>query len=259
MTSTEPPLTGPEERRRLVRSLTSLARTDPGLVGVTADLQRLCRAVTDALILRGAAVHLMTQAQGAGVAASSDAESRAVAELQFTSNEGPAVVAFRTRRPVLVPELRRAADRWPGFCALALERGVDGVFAFPLQEGAVSFGVLELYANGHGPLDAPGTAMAATFARAATELLLDGDTITSAGELDAGLSTSLVDRLRIHQAQGMVMVDLRVTLGEALTRMRARAFSSGTTLLEVADQVIAGTLNADTWIDEDGGPDGPPT
>ena len=88
--------------------------------------------------------------------------------------------------------------------------------------------------------------MAAAFARAATGLLLDGDTITSAGELDAGLSTALVDRARIHQAQGMVMVDLRVSLVEALTRMRARAFSSDTTLLEVADQVIAGTLTADT-------------
>ena len=201
----------------------------------------------------------MADDAGTGVAASSDADSRAVAELQFTSNEGPALVAFRTRRPVLVPELHLAADRWPGFCSLALEQGVEGVFAFPLQEGAVSFGVLELYANGHGPLDTSGKAMAASFARAATELLLDGGTVTSAGELDAGLSTSLVDRLRIHQAQGMVMVDLRVSLAEALTRMRARAFSSGTTLLEVADQVIAGTLTADTWIDNDGGPHGSPT
>ena len=133
---------------------------------------------------------------------------------------------------------------------------MQALFAFPLQEGAVSFGVLELYADRPGPLDATGTAMAAAFARAATGLLLDGDTITSAGELDAGLSTALVDRARIHQAQGMVMVDLRVSLAEALTRMRARAFSSETTLLEVADQVIAGTLTADTWIDGDGSPHG---
>ena len=57
----------------------------------------------------------------------------------------------------------------------------------------------------------------------------------------------------------MVMVDLRVSLAEALTRMRARAFSSGATLLEVGDQVIAGTLTADMWIDRDGGPHGSPT
>ena len=46
----------------------------------------------------------------------------------------------------------------------------------------------------------------------------------------------------------MVMVDLRVSLAEALSRMRARAFASETTLLDVADQVIAGILTADTWI-----------
>ena len=38
------------------------------------------------------------------------------------------------------------------------------------------------------------------------------------------------------------MVELRV-MADALTRMRARAFASGTTLVEVADQVIAGTLD----------------
>ena len=53
----------------------------------------------------------------------------------------------------------------------------------------------------------------------------------------------------------MVMVDLRVTLAEALSRMRARAFASDTTLLDVADQVIAGILTADTWTSGDT-PDG---
>ncbi|HET9996288.1 MAG TPA: GAF and ANTAR domain-containing protein [Nocardioides sp.] len=256
MNSIEPPALGPEDRRRLVVSLLRDAVADTDVSGLAAALQRLCRAVTGALVLRGAAVHLMAQHAETGVAASSDLESRGVAELQFTSNEGPAVVAFRTRRPVMVPDLLLARGRWPGFCSLALERGVTGVFAFPLHEGAVSFGVLELYADGRGPLDGPDIATAATFARAATDLLLDGDTITPAGDLDAGLSTALVDRSRIHQAQGMVMVDLGITLTEALARMRARAFSSGTSLLEVADEVIAGTVSADMWLSDDTAPDG---
>ena len=256
MNSIEPPALGPEERRRLVVSLMRDAPADADVSGLAAALQRLCRAVTDALALRGAAIHLMARHAETGVAASSDLESRGVAELQFTSNEGPAVVAFRTRRPVIVPDLQRAGGRWPGFSSLALGRGVTGVYAFPLQEGAVSFGVLDLYADGRGPLDGPTTALAITFARAATDLLLDGDTFTAAGELDAGLAASLADRSRIHQAQGMVMVDLHVTLAEALSRMRALAFSSGTSLLDVADRVIAGTLTADMWEADDTTPDG---
>ena len=257
--STEPPASGPEERRRRVHALIGVAVVDAGLDGLAAALQRVCRAVTDVLGLRGAAVHMMTTDESTGVAASSDAESRAVAELQFTANEGPALVAYRTQRPVLVPVLEQVVGRWPGFASLAVGRGVHGVFAFPLQEGAVSFGVLELYVDGGPPLDRQAQATAAAFARAATDLLLDGETITAAGELDAGLTVSLVDRARIHQAQGMVMVDLQITLAEALSRMRARAFASGDTLLELADQVIAGTLTAEQWFEGDGLPDRPMT
>ena len=127
-------------------------------------------------------------------------------------------------------------------------RGVRAVFSFPLQQGAVSFGVLDLYADRAGPLDADGLAMARDLRPRSPPISCSTAAPSpGAGDLDAGLSTSLVDRARIHQAQGMVMVDLRVTLAEALSRMRARAFASDTTLLDVADQVIAGILTADTW------------
>jgi hypothetical protein len=197
----------------------------------------------------------MAESEATGVAACSDAEARAVAELQFTANEGPALVAFRTRRPVLVPLLGEALDRWPGFASLAGARGVRAVFSFPLQQGAVSFGVLDLYADRAGPLDPDALALGGSFAGVATDLLLDGGTVSQSGDLDVGLSTSLVDRARIHQAQGMVMVDLRVSLAEALTRMRARAFASDTTLLDLAEQVIAGILTPESWS-PGGTPDG---
>ena len=255
MNSSEWSPAGAEERRRHVLALVADASADGDLQGLTAALQRVCRAAVAALGLRGAAVHVMVESETTGVAACSDAEACVVAELQFTANEGPAWVAFRSRRPVLVPLLDLALDRWPGFASLATVRGVRAVFSFPLQQGAVSLGVLDLYAHRAGPLDSDGLAMGAGFARAATDLLLDGGTVDRSGELDSGLSASLVDRARIHQAQGMVMVDLRVSLAEALSRMRALAFASDTTLLDVADQVIAGVLTADTWTSDDT-PDG---
>jgi hypothetical protein len=253
--STESSAWSAEERHRQVLSLVAGVPADGSLGGLTAALQRVCQAVVAALGLRGAAVHVMAESETTGVAACSDAEARAVAELQFTANEGPALVAFRSRRPVLVPLLDEALDRWPGFASLASACGVRAVFSFPLQQGAVSFGVLDLYADRAGPLDVEGLAMGASFAEVATDLLLDGGTVTRSGELDAGLSTSLGDRARIHQAQGMVMVDLRVSLAEALSRMRARAFATESTLLSVADQVIAGLLTAESWSPSDT-PDG---
>ncbi len=250
MNSTEPPPAGPEDRRRLAWSLVGVAAADDGVDGLTASLQRVCRAATTRLPVTGAAVHLMTT-ESEGVAAFSDATTQALAELEFATNEGPSNHAFSTQRPVLVADLDAALERWPGFASMALERGVRAVFSFPLQEGAVSFGVLELYADRAGPLDADNLAMAAAFARVATEVILDGGMITAGGDLDSGVRDSLRDRAPIHQAQGMVMVDLGVTLAEALSRMRARAFARNITLLELAYEVIAGTMVTEPWTDGD--------
>ena len=250
MNSTEPPPVGPGDRTRLARSLVGVAAADDGVDGLTASLQRVSRAATSRLPVTGAAVHLMTT-ESEGVAAFSDATTQALAELQFATNEGPSNDAFMTQRPVLIADLDAALERWPGFASMALERGVRSVFCFPLQEGAASFGVLELYADLAGPLDADDLAMAAAFARVATEVILDGGMITADGELDSGVRDSLRDRAPIHQAQGMVMVDLGVTLAEALSRMRARAFARNITLLELAYEVIAGTIVTEPWIDGD--------
>ena len=247
MDHTEPPSAGQERRRRQVWSRIEAAPADPGIEGLAASLQRVCRAAADAVAMGGAAIHVLTREGEDGVVAASDAASRGVAELQFATSEGPCFVAFETQRPVLIPALDLERRRWPGFVELALERGVGGVFSFPVQEGAVCFGVLDLYADRPGRLSAEGQATALAFARAATELFLDGGTMTKVGELDAGLAASLGDRARIHQAQGMVMVDLGVPLAEALTRMRARAFALDVTLLELAIEVLAGRLTAEAW------------
>ena len=47
-------------------------------------------------------------------------------------------------------------------------------------------------------------------------------------------------RAEVHQAQGMVMVDLGVDLTDALIRMRAHAFARGIPLVELAREILAG-------------------
>jgi hypothetical protein len=249
VSGTVPPGPGQQGLRPLAWSLVGATVADPGLDGLAASLQRVCRAVSGRLPVRGAAVRLMT-ADSDAVAASSDGDTRWLAELQFTCNEGPGLVAFRTQRPVLVPDLERVPARWPGFSSLATEHGARGVFSFPLQEGAVSLGVLELYADHRAGLDRQDIALAGAFAKVATEIILDAGT-TRGGELDPALAAPLGDRDRIHQAQGMVMVDLGISLVDALARMRAHAFARNLTLVEIAHQVIAGTLAGTSWDDDD--------
>ena len=52
----------------------------------------------------------------------------------------------------------------------------------------------------------------------------------------------LVPALEVYQAQGMVMVDLGVSLAEALVRLRAHAFVEGRPVGDVARDIVAGRL-----------------
>jgi hypothetical protein len=141
----------------------------------------------------------------------------------------------------LVADLRaKSESRWPGYTSAARSADLAAVFAFPLHIGAVGFGVLELYADQPGTLDRDKTAAAATYAQIGTETLLDGEATTADGKLTPSLATALDYRSEIAQAQGMVMVDLNVSLSEALVRLRAHAFTFDEQLIEVARNVIDG-------------------
>jgi hypothetical protein len=211
-----------------------------GLDGLVGLLSRLCRSAATHLVVAGAAVNLMSADGSDGVAAASDQRSRDVEELQFTTGEGPCHEAFQARRPVLTPDLGAVArGRWPGYASAAQASGVGAVFAFPLNVGAVSFGVLDVFTDRPGSLSTDQLAMALTYAQIATEILLDGD-LTTDGELEAGLSTALDSRAEIHQAQGMLVADLGVKPVEALSRMRAYAFAHDLALIDVAHDIIDG-------------------
>ncbi|MFM1964953.1 MAG: hypothetical protein RL134_678, partial [Actinomycetota bacterium] len=50
------------------------------------------------------------------------------------------------------------------------------------------------------------------------------------------------DRLRVHQATGMIAGMLDCSIEDALARLRGRAFVEGITLYELASRVIAGDV-----------------
>jgi hypothetical protein len=58
----------------------------------------------------------------------------------------------------------------------------------------------------------------------------------------AWLDPMVGSHTEVHQATGMVLAQLRVGAAEALARMRARAFTEGRLLIDVARDVLARTL-----------------
>jgi hypothetical protein len=190
------------------------------------------------------------------VLAATDARARQLEELQFAFDEGPCVEASRADHPVLQPELTATGSvRWPRYSAAALDAGVCATFAFPLRVGAVRIGVLDLYRDTPGDLTVAELADGLAFADAAIVLLLylqdhpgpDGERAELTGPIDS--------RAEIHQATGMITIQLGISLTEALLRLRAHAHDSGQTVTEVAAEVVSRRLHFDNneSPDESGG------
>jgi hypothetical protein len=241
-----PPVSGNDPGEGLwVTALITETPADTELSGISAELQRLCRAAAGHLGLTGATIRLAGGPQDV-VVASSDPTAHRHAELQFDANEGPGHVARVLHRPVLVPDVQAMATRWPGLALLAAGDGLEAIFAFPLQEGAVSLGVLEVYGDRTRRLSHDEVSSGTAFARVATRLLLDGHALTLPGELDVEASGAL-ERAVVYQAQGMVMVELGLPLPDALARLRARALAEGTSVEQVSRGVVEGTEDVASW------------
>jgi hypothetical protein len=194
----------------------------------------VCAAAVAALPVSGAGVSAMSPATAGHPLCGTDETSRRLEELQLTLGEGPCLDAHALGMAILTPDLDSgdAQTRWPVFAPAAADAGAAAVFAFPLQIGAISPGVLDLYRREPGTLDAEQLADAMAFADTATLLLLGTRTDTELGGY----------RAEIDQATGMLTEQLGVGIEEAFVRLRAYAYADGRRLAEVAADVVARRL-----------------
>jgi hypothetical protein len=208
---------------------------------VPVSLRLLCQAAAARLPVSGVAVSVHSGRVVSEVLCAIGPLSRELEELQLTVGEGPSLQVLAGGPSVLVSELDSAEQqaRWPLFAAAAVEAGVRALFALPLRLGAIRVGVFVLSSDRPGWLPAEDLAEAWVFAEFALRLVLDG----LAG-VDSQGGDPLVDwlsdsRPEIHQATGMISVQLGVGIAEAFSRLRARAFAQGRPLSELAADIVA--------------------
>ena len=231
----------PEGRRAVALGAIAAAKADPLLEELAGDLQRICRGAVASLEMQWSTIRVNARTGVGAVVASSDEMAQAIGDLGAASGEGPAHDAFVTARPVLMTRLlEEGYVRWPGFVSAVRSSGVRACYALPLHVGAVRLGTLDLYRRQTVELEPAQVSLALTFADLATERLLDPRNNASAGGLDSRLLDAIDRNSEIHQAQGMVMVDLDVDLAEAIALMRANAFARDLSLLDVARELLAG-------------------
>jgi len=196
--------------------------------------------------MSGAGIMLMSGDVPQGSVCSTDRVSTVLEQLQFTLGDGPCLEAYNHDRPVLVPDLAHpSAGRWLAFTGPAMEAGARAVFGFPLRIGAARLGALSLYRQWPGQLTDDQHADALVMADVAAEAILLLQADAAPGGLSAELEAGSDFHYVVHQATGMVAVQLEVTVGQALVRLRAHAFGNERPLTTVAQEVVARTLRFD--------------
>jgi len=222
--------------------------------GAPTSLAHVCAAAVTGVRVDGAGVSVMVSPTVRETVHATDGTAAELEELQLTLGEGPCVDSFADGGPSLAADLQlpEYSVRWPAFTPAAIGNGVRAVFAMPLQIGAIRLGALDLYRVRPGPLTPDELADALAYAETAGMLLIDA----AAGERDG--TTELARRhddptsnqAVVHQATGMILVQLGVSAEAAFARLRAYAYARNRPLGEVARDVVDRRLRFD--------PDPPP-
>jgi hypothetical protein len=210
--------------------------------GAPVSLAHVCAAAVVGVGVDGAGVTVMASRTARETVYATDGTATELEELQLTLGEGPCMDTFTDGGPALAVDLNdaRYLTRWPGFTPAAIDSGAQAVFALPLQIGAIRLGALDLYRSRPGPLSPRELADALVFAETAGMLLIDAaaGTHPEAAELAWQHDDPTADHGVVHQATGMVLVQVGVSAAEAFARLRACAYADSRPLGEVARDVV---------------------
>jgi len=186
--------------------------------------------------LTSVAVSRVVELRLEGLIFASDQRARRVDELQETLGEGPAVLALRVGGPIFRYDIAAlpGLEEWPSFAREMAARDVGSVYAAPVQVGAVILGVLTVSGPEVVGLNAAVVREVLTVANGIAQILLDP--LPDAPSLSSGAGDAF--HLVVHQATGMVSVQLGITLEAALLALRAASFSSALSMSEISRQVV---------------------
>jgi ANTAR domain len=218
--------------------------------GDPVEVAHVAAAAISAAGVDGVAVTVTLTATPRETVYASDPLASELEEVTLTLGEGPGIDAT-TGSPALASDLTSAdsAARWPAFAPAAVDAGARAVFALPLQVGGIRLGVMDLYRTDAGRLDHDELADALLLADTACAVLLDPAPGVHQPGHGRRPEPASPNHPEVHQATGMVIVQLGVTAAVALVRLRAYAYSHERRLRDVAADVVARRLRFDPDTD----------
>lgn len=221
-------------------------QTDGGTPGAPAAgpvaEDDLCELFLRHLPVSGTAVSTMGDLLGNETISASDAQAARLDELQFDLGEGPCWDALRSRRPILEPDIQKRPQRvWAAFSRAISDQEVGALFAFPMLVGPLKIGAVDMYARDPVSLDQQQTMRAAQLTGIVARRVLQ----QALGPLpeDAKETEGKYSRRIVHQATGMVLAQLGISPEDAHMVIRAHAFSTDQTMMDVSREILEGRLD----------------
>jgi len=213
---------------------------------VSTRLELLCRNCVSAVAVDGGSIALVSS-QGSRVGlGATDTMAAQLEEIQMTLGEGPYLDAASSLSPVQVHNFAdpaaAGAERWPFLAKEAARLEVCAMFGFPVSLGDVPVGTVGLYRRNPGALSADQLGTTRTAVDDIAASLLDQDTWTEVASR-APMEQEAPVRLGtgtpvVHQAAGMTMIQLDVTINEAMALLCSSAFTEGKALADLALEVV---------------------
>jgi GAF domain len=204
----------------------------------------LCEVAADIVGVNGAGVMVLADGVPQASLCTTGPVSALIEELQYTLGEGPCIDAHRSGRVITEPDLAAPVVlRWPAFAPQVVDAGARAIFGFPIRIGVARIGALNLYRERSGPLSDDQLADALVMAEVVAWSLLSLQANAEPGSVPSELDTRV--QTAVHQAAGMVAMQLGIAVGDALARLRAYAFRTDRPLAAVAHDVVARRLHFD--------------
>jgi GAF domain-containing protein len=210
----------------------------------TIQAADLCRPFLESLPISGVSITVISAGGAESTLCFSDEVAARIDEIHFELGEGPQWLAASSGRIVAINDLRsHAHPAWPVFGAAVAELPVGAIFSVPMKMGAVTVGVVTCYRDRPGELSWDQQISALRIASAIASTAVQHAMRTAAEDSPSEHSVTPALRREVHQATGMILVQLDATATIAYSRLRAYAFSQGETVQSVAHAVVTGRLN----------------
>lgn len=207
-------------------------------------LSRVCELAVEEIPVDGASIGLQVSGIPEGPIAASGPWAREFASAEFALGEGPTFRVAETSEHVEASSWDAIEfHNWPQFARIARAMGVAAVFCFPLRIGRARLGSMSFLRSQPIELDDDAYLGCVALSDIATHALVYVQAGLPDSQLEPLLQAQEVDRLRVHQATGMVAGMLDCSIEDALAHMRARAFVEEITIYELSSRIIAGEID----------------